>query len=41
MPVVEKPEGGGSYEGAICLNQKEDLYTEDLCCCSGLFFFVS
>jgi len=29
MPVVEKPEGGGSYEGAICLEQKTGLYTED------------
>jgi len=29
MPVVEKPEGGGSYEGAICLLPKTGLYTED------------
>jgi len=29
MPVVEKPEGGGSYEGAICLVPKTGLYTED------------
>ena len=29
MPVVEKPEGGGSYEGAICLIPKTGLYTED------------
>ena len=29
MPVVEKPEGGGSYEGAICLPPKTGLYTED------------
>jgi len=29
MPVVEKPEGSGSYEGAICLKPKRGLYTED------------
>jgi DNA polymerase elongation subunit (family B) len=29
MPVVEKPEGGGSYEGAICLKPKRGFYTED------------
>ena len=28
MPVVEKPEGGGSYEGAICLQPKTGLYIE-------------
>ena len=29
MPVVEKTEGGGSYEGAICLKPKTSFYTED------------
>ena len=29
MPVVEKPEGDGSYEGAICLIPKTGLYVED------------
>jgi DNA polymerase elongation subunit (family B) len=29
MPVVEKPEGNGSYEGAICLAPKRAFYTED------------
>jgi len=29
MPVVEKPEGDGSYEGAICLVPKTGLYVED------------
>ena len=29
MPVVEKSEGSGSYEGAICLKPKTSFYTED------------
>jgi DNA polymerase elongation subunit (family B) len=29
MPVVEKPEGNGSYEGAICLAPKRAFYTKD------------
>jgi DNA polymerase elongation subunit (family B) len=29
MPVVEKPEGSGSYEGAICLKPKRGFYTKD------------
>ena len=29
MPVIEKAENDGSYEGAICLAPKKGLYTED------------
>ena len=29
MPVVEKPEHAGGYEGAICLKPKRNLYIED------------
>ena len=29
MPVVEKPENAGGYEGAICLKPKRNLYVED------------
>ena len=29
MPVIEKAENDGSYEGAICLAPKKGFYTED------------
>ena len=29
MPVIEKAENDGSYEGAICLPPKTGFYTED------------
>jgi DNA polymerase elongation subunit (family B) len=29
MPVMEKTENGGSYEGAICLPPKKGFYTDD------------